>query len=104
MILHLGGLKPVVVFEGKNIEVDVQWTGTNRKVYSKTIRGNKENDIATWSPKGGVVSARFSSSNKALYGGIIFKESAGLSYLPLVAGAQLESSSVPLSDARIISR
>jgi hypothetical protein len=104
MILHLGGLKPVVVFEGKNIEVDVQWTGTNRKVYSKTIRGNKENDIATWSPKGGVVSARFSSSNKALYGGIIFKEGAGLSYLPLIAGAQLESSSVPLSDARIISR
>ena len=103
MSLNFGGLKPQVVFQGKNIEVDVVWTAKNRKVYSKTIRGSKENDIATWSPSGGVLTARFSTSKDQIYGGVIFKENTGLSSLPLVAGAQLESSAIPISDARIIS-
>jgi hypothetical protein len=103
-VLHFGGLRPEVVFQGKNIEVNVEWTSRDRKVYSKTILGNKENDIATWSPKGGVISARFSTKNKEIYGGIIFKEKRGLSYLPLASGAQLESSAIPVLDARIISR
>ena len=101
--MNFGGLKPQVVFQGKNIEVDVVWTAKNRKVYSKTIRGSKENDIATWSPLGGILTARFSTSKDQIYGGAIFKENTGLSSLPLVAGAQLESSAIPISDARIIS-
>jgi hypothetical protein len=103
-VLHFGGLQPAVVFQGKNIEVNVEWTGKDRKVYSKTVLGNKENDIATWSPKSGVVSARFSTKNDEIYGGIIFKEKRGLSYLPLESGSQLESSAIPVLDARIISR
>jgi hypothetical protein len=102
--MYFGGLRPEVVFQGKNIEVNVEWTGSNRKVYSKSILGNKENDIATWSPKGGVISARFSTKSKEIYGGIIFKEKRGLSSLPLASGAQLESSAIPVLDARIISR
>jgi hypothetical protein len=103
MSLNFGGLQPQVVFQGKNIEVSVVWTAKNRKVYRKTIRGSKENDIATWSPASGVLTARFSTLRDQIYGGVIFKENAGLSYLPLVAGAQLESSAIPISDARIIS-
>ena len=103
MSLNFGGLQPQVAFQGKNIEVNVVWTAKNRKEYRKTIRGSKENDIATWSPLGGVLTARFSTSKDQIYGGVIFKENAGLSYLPLVAGAQLESSAIPISDARIIS-
>ena len=102
--LHFGGLRPEVVFQGKNIEINIEWTATNRKVYSKTILGNKENDVAYWSPKGGVVSARFSTKRDEIYGGIIFKEKRVLSSLPLVSGAQLESSAIPVLDARIISR
>ena len=103
MSLNFGGLQPQVAFQGKNIEVNVVWTAKNRKEYRKTIRGSKENDIATWSPSGGVLTARFSTSRDQIYGGVIFKENTGLSYLPLVAGAQLESSAIPISDARIIS-
>lgn len=103
-VLHFGGLQPAVVFQGKNIEVNVEWTGRDRKVYEKTIVGNKENDMATWSPKNGIVSARFSTKKDEIYGGIIFKERGRLSYLPLESGAQLESSAVPVLDARIISR
>lgn len=102
MSLNFGGLQPQVAFQGKNIEVNVVWTAKNQKEYRKTIRGSKENDIATWSPSGGVLTARFSTSRDQIYGGVIFKENAGLSYLPLVAGAQLESSAIPISDARII--
>ena len=104
MVLHFGGLRPEVVFQGKNIEVNVEWTGRDRKVYSKTILGNKENDIASWSPKNGVISAKFTFKSDQIYGGIIFKEKRGLSSLPLRAGAQLESSSIPILDARSISR
>jgi len=103
VILHLGGLRPKVIFQGKNIDVDVEWSDKNGKVYSKSIIGNKENDTASWSPKSGVVSARFSTKNDQIYGGVIFKEKRGLSYLPLAAGAQLESSAIPILDARIIS-
>ena len=104
LVLHFGGLRPEVIFQGKNIEVNVEWTGKDRKVYGKTIVGSKENDTAGWSPKSGVVSAKFSTKNDEIYGGIIFKEKRGLSYLPLAAGAQLESSAIPILDARIISR
>ena len=102
--MYFGGLRPEVVFQGKNIEVNVEWTSKNRKVYARTIVGNNDNDIVTWSPKSGVVSARFTTKNKEIYGGIIFKENRGLSYLPLESGAQLESSAIPVLDARIISR
>ena len=104
LVLHFGGLRPEVVFQGKNIEVNVEWTGRDRKVYGKTILGNKENDIASWSPKNGVISAKFTFKSDQIYGGVIFKEKRGLSSLPLRAGAQLESSSIPILDARIISR
>lgn len=103
-VMHFGGLQPTVVFQGKNIEVNVEWTGRDRKVYEKTIVGNNENDTATWSPKNGIVSARFSTKKDEIYGGIIFKERGRLSYLPLESGAQLESSAIPVLDARIISR
>jgi hypothetical protein len=104
LVLHFGGLRPEVIFQGKNIEVNVEWTGKDRKVYSKSIVGNKENDRAAWSPKSGVISAKFSTKSDEIYGGAIFKENRGLSYLPLAAGAQLESSAIPILDARIISR
>ena len=104
LALHFGGLRPEVVFQGKNIEVNVQWTGKDLKVYGKTIVGSKENDTASWSPKSGVISAKFTTKNDQIYGGVIFKEKRGLSYLPLVAGAKLESSAIPILDARIISR
>lgn len=104
VVLHFGGLRPKVVFQGKNISVDVEWTDRSGKVYKKSIVGNKENDTASWSPKSGVVSAKFNTKNDQIYGGVIFKEKLGLSYLPLAAGAQLESSAIPILDARIISR
>ncbi len=102
--LHLGGLTPDVVFQGKNFEVDIQWIDKNRKLYSKTIRSANGDEWAIWRPKNGVLRVSFSTTSSQVYAGMIFKETVGLSYLPVVAGAQLESAAVPNSDARIISR
>jgi hypothetical protein len=102
--IFFGGLRPDVVFQGKNFEVDVQWTDKKRKVYSTTVRSGNSDNLATWLPKSGVLSARFSTVNGKVYGGAIFKEKIGFSHLPLVAGAQLESSAVPSSDTKVITR
>ena len=102
--IFFGGLRPDVVFQGKNFEVDVQWTDKKRKVYSTTVRSGSSDNLATWLPKSGVLSARFSTVNGKVYGGAIFKEKIGFSHLPLVAGAQLESSAVPSSDTKVITR
>jgi len=73
----------------------------NRKILSKTLIGD---DLATWRPKNGILWVSFLPSEPDIFGGIIFKEQAGLSSLPLVAGAQLESAAVPNLDARVIAR
>jgi hypothetical protein len=102
--IFFGGLQPDVVFQGKDFEVDVQWTDKNQKVYSTTVRSSNGEDLATWRPESEVFSARFSTVNGRVYGGAIFKEKIGISHLPLVAGAQLESSAVPSSDSKVITR
>jgi hypothetical protein len=99
--IHLGGLRPDVLFQGKNFEVDITWTDTNNKIRSKTIRGT---DVASWRPGKGVKSVEFRTSNSQVVAGAIFREKTGVSYLPLMAGAQLESAAIPTVDAYVITR
>ena len=101
LAMHLGGLQPDFVFTGKKFEVRISWMLKNRKILSKTLSGD---DLATWRPKNGILWVSFLPSEPDIFGGIIFKEQAGLSSLPLVAGAQLESAAVPNLDARVIAR
>ena len=101
LVIHLGGLRPDIIFQGKNFEVDVTWTDKNKKIKSKTIRGT---DQASWRPDKGVSKVEFRTANSQVYAGAIFLEKTGVSYLPLVAGAQLESAAIPSVDASVISR
>ncbi len=101
LILHFGGLKPDILFQGKNFEIDIEWVDSNRKLQSKTIQGE---DQASWRPPKGVASAEFRSANTQIYAGVIFAERTGVSYLPLVAGAELESAAIPSVDASVITR
>ena len=101
LAMHLGGLQPDFVFTGKKFEVRISWMLKNRKILTKTLRGD---DLVTWRPKNGILWASFLQSEPDIFGGIIFKEQTGLSSLPLVAGAQLESAAVPNLDARVIAR
>jgi hypothetical protein len=101
LTIHLGGLRPDVLFQGKNFEVDITWKDKNNKIRSKTIQGS---DLANWRPAKGVTKVEFRTSNSQVFAGAIFREKTGVSYLPLMAGAQLESAAIPNVDASVITR
>jgi hypothetical protein len=104
LIINLTGSKPLVAFAGTSINVTIQAIGTNGKKYNKTIKGS---NFAIWQAPIGLNRIQFTSKNPETYGGIILQpEGAGVgtSYIPLNSGANLESTSEPISDADVISR
>ncbi len=104
LIINLTGSNPLVAFAGAKIEVNIQAIGTNGKKYNKTVKGN---NFATWKAPIGLNRIQFTSKNPDTHGGIILQpEGAGVgtSYIPLNTGANLESTSEPISDADVISR
>ena len=104
LIFNLTGSKPKVAFAGKNINVVIQAVGTNGKKYNTTIKGS---NFATWQAPIGINRIQFIAKSPETSGGIILQpESGGIgtSYIPLNTGANLESTSEPISDADVISR
>jgi hypothetical protein len=109
--LNLGGLTPMFVFHGDQIRIKAHWTfkssgksGTT-KSDDATITANH---IAYWRPNTGINQITLSSEGTVVTAGMIFYGSTsanfGLSYLPVQSGSRLESTSVPILDARVISR
>lgn len=102
LIINLTGSKPLVAFAGSSINVNIQAIGVNGKKYNKTIKGS---NFAIWQAPIGLNRIQFISKNPNTHGGIILQpEGGGTSYIPLNAGANLESTSEPISDADVISR
>ena len=102
LILNLTGSKPKIAFAGKNINVVIQAIGTNGKKYNQTVKGS---NFATWQAPIGINRIQFIAKSPETTGGIILQpESGGTSYIPLNTGANLESTSEPISDADVISR
>ena len=104
LIFNLTGSKPNLAFAGKNINVTIQAIGTNGKKYNQTIKGS---NFATWQAPAGINRIQFTSKSPDTSGGIILQSESGgvgTSYIPLNAGANLESTSEPISDADVISR
>ena len=102
LILNLAGSKPKIAFAGKSINVVIQAIGTNGKKYNQTVKGS---NFATWQAPIGINRIQFIAKSPETTGGIILQpESGGTSYIPLNTGANLESTSEPISDADVISR
>ncbi len=104
LIINLTGSKPLVAFAGTSINVTIAAIGTNGKKYDKTIKGSS---FAIWRAPIGLNRIQFTSKNPETYGGIILQPEGtgvGTSYIPLNSGANLESTSEPISDADVISR
>ena len=104
LILNLTGSKPLIAFAGSSINVTIQAIGTNGKKYNKTIKGS---NFAIWQAPIGLNRIQFISKNPNTHGGIILQPEGGgvgTSYIPLNSGANLESTSEPISDADVISR
>jgi len=104
LILNLTGSKPLIAFAGSSINVTIQAIGTNGKKYNKTIKGS---NFAIRQAPIGINRIQFISKNPNTHGGIILQPEGGgvgTSYIPLNSGANLESTSEPISDADVISR
>jgi len=104
LTLNLAGSKPIIAFSGSNINVVIQAVGTNGKKIYQTIKGN---NFAIWQAPIGLNRIQITAKTPATTGGIILQSEnggVGISYIPLTAGANLESASEPISDAGVISR
>ena len=102
LIFNLTGSKPKVAFAGKNINVVIQAIGINGKKYNQTIKGS---NFATWQAPVGINRIQFIAKSSETSGGIILQpETGGTSYIPLNPGANLESTSEPISNVDVISR
>lgn len=102
--LNLAGSKPMIAFTGSSINVVIQAIGTNGKKINQTIKGN---NFAIWQAPIGLNRIQFTAKTPATTGGIILQPEnggVGTSYIPLNTGANLESTSEPISDAGVISR
>lgn len=102
--INLGGHTPLISFysPGK-IEVRVSYNLASGKSSSATIIGDRK---VSWRPTGGVNRIEVQAQSKEVYGALLYSgaTNGGLSYMPLRAGATLNSSVLPHSDARVISR
>ena len=104
LTMNLTGSKPLVAFSGAKININIDAVGTNGKKYKVNVKGS---NFAIWQAPVGINRIQFVSQTSGTTGGIVLQpEGVGLgsSYIPLNAGANLESASEPISDADVISR
>jgi hypothetical protein len=101
--MNLGGLNPAFIFSGESINVEISWTAIGGKTGHQRISGN---GFAAWASKTPLARVQITTDQERNYGGmaLALKGRPGISYLALTSGAALESSSVPLPNARTINR
>ncbi len=103
--MNLGGTTPTFVFSGESIRVAIRWTLPSGKVGTATAVGSQ---VATWKPMTGINQVTLTSEGTITSAGLIFLNPSpanfGLSYLPVMAGSEIESATMPVTDAHVISR
>lgn len=102
--VNLTGSRPILNFVGKQIDIQISATGANGKKITKKLTAT---DFITWRAPNGLNRLVVTANRKGITGGIIFLPEAasiGTSYIPMNNGANLETSSEPISDAKVISR
>lgn len=102
--VNLTGSKPTLTFVGDRIDVQITATGSNGKKFEKKITGS---NFLVWRAPVGLNKLEVQANRSGIGGGVIFlPESGGIgsSYIPMNNGANLETASEPVADARVISR
>lgn len=102
--VNLTGSRPILNFVGDRIDVQISATGTNGKKITKKVTGT---NFQTWRAPTGLNRLEVTANRGGISGGVIFLPEVGkigTSYLPMNNGANLETASEPISDARVISR
>jgi hypothetical protein len=101
LTLNMGGNKAAYLFAGANLSVHISWRSTTGTRGKLTL---SDNTFALWAPTSPLSLLQISSDNPGTFATAVIATSPGFSYLPLSSGSALESASVPLPDARTISR
>jgi hypothetical protein len=102
--VNLTGSKPTLTFVGDRIDVQITATGSNGKKFEKKLTGS---NFLVWRAPVGLNKLEVQANRSGIGGGVIFlPESGGIgsSYIPMNNGANLETASEPVADARVISR
>ena len=102
--VNLTGSKPTLTFVGERIDIQISATGTNGKKFEKKLTGS---NFLVWRAPVGLNKLEVLANRTGISGGVIFLPEAGgigSSYVPMNNGANLETASEPVSDARVISR
>ena len=102
--VNLTGSKPTLTFIGERIDIQISATGTNGKKFEKKLTGS---NFLVWRAPVGLNKLEVLANRNGISGGVIFLPEAGgigSSYIPMNNGANLETASEPVSDARVISR
>jgi hypothetical protein len=102
--VNLTGSKPTLTFVGERIDIQISATGTNGKKFEKKLSGS---NFLVWRAPVGLNKLEVLANRTGISGGVIFLPEAGgigSSYIPMNNGANLETASEPVSDARVISR
>ena len=102
--VNLTGSRPILNFVGERIDVQISATGINGKKITNKVTGT---NFVTWRAPTGLNRLEVTVSKGGISGGVIFLPEVGkigTSYLPMNNGANLETASEPISDARVISR
>ena len=102
--VNLTGSRPILNFVGDRIDVQISATGINGKKITKKVTGT---NFQTWRAPTGLNRLEVTANRGGVSGGVIFLPEVGkigTSYLPMNNGANLETASEPISDARVITR
>ena len=102
--VNLTGSRPILNFVGDRIDVQISATSTNGKKITKKVTGT---NFETWRAPTGLNRLEVTANKGGISGGVIFLPEVGkigTSYLPMNNGANLETASEPISDARVIGR
>jgi len=102
--VNLTGSKPTLTFVGEQIDIQIFATGTNGKKFEKKLTGS---NFLLWRAPVGLNKLEVLANRTGISGGVIFLPEVGgigSSYIPMNNGANLETASEPVSDARVISR
>ena len=102
--VNLTGSKPTLTFVGDRIDIQISATGTNGKKFEKKLTGS---NFLLWRAPVGLNKLEVLANRTSISGGVIFLPEVGgigSSYIPMNNGANLETASEPVSDARVISR
>jgi len=102
--VNLTGSKPTLTFVGERIDIQISAISTNGKKFEKKLTGS---NFLVWRAPVGLNKLVVLANRTGISGGVIFLPEAGgigSSYIPMNNGANLETASEPVSDARVISR